>query len=181
MTRNAPFLAPILFVLATAPFGACSSEKKQPDCAPAAGQSATPQPKVETTPLVIDAQAGKKDNDWCRVCALGNKGYASCQRVYGDTPTEAREAIKERARKKACVDAGFTAENCPASAIIGTACKGDPPPAGAASMGDALQDLYRNLNPDGPVPPKQKDAKPAADAKAQTGAAGAKPDVVKVE
>jgi len=140
----------------------CSSDEKEPDCVPAPVADSAKKPKIVSTPLFIDDQAGKKDNDWCRACVMGNKGYASCQRIYGDTPTEARDAIKERARIKACVDSGYTAENCPPTAMIGMVCKGDPPPANAPAPGAILQDLYRSLNPGGAVPPKTAGANSAA-------------------
>ncbi len=142
------------FVALAAALAACSQDKKTPDCVPAVGAAAATQPKVTSRRLFVDDQAGRKNNDWCRACVMGTKGYASCQRVYGDTPTEARDAIKERARVKACVDSGYTATTCPASATIALVCKGDPPPPGAGNPGTALQDLYRSLNPNGPVPPK---------------------------
>jgi hypothetical protein len=125
---------------------ACSSEKKEQDCVPATGAKPEAGKKMEMTPLLVENQ-GKKDNDWCRACIMGPKGYASCQRVYGDTPTEPRDGIRERARVKACVDSGFPKDACPASATIGIACKGDPPPPSAGNPGKILQDMYKQLNP----------------------------------
>jgi hypothetical protein len=165
------------FVALAAALAACSQDKKATDCVPAVGAAAATQPKVTSRRLFVDDQAGKKDNDWCRACVMGTKGYASCQRVYGDTPTEARDAIKERARVKACVDTGYTATACPASATIGIVCKGDPPPPGATDPGAALQNLYRSLNPNGPVAPK-----PSASPAPQAGSSDTKkPDKIFVE
>lgn len=124
----------------------CSSEKKEPDCVPAADAKPEKGQKVEVTPLLVGNQ-DKKDNDWCRVCIMGPKGYASCQRVYGDTKAEPREPIRERARVKACVDAGFPADACPTTAVIGIVCKGDPPPPNAGNPAAILQDMYKQMNP----------------------------------
>jgi hypothetical protein len=140
---------------------ACSSEKAQPDCVPApASKPAEKGAKYEMTPLGgLDAE--KKDNDWCRACVMGPKGYASCQRVYGDTPTEAREVIRVRARDKACADAGFPKDACPASATIGIVCKGDPPPPNAGDPAKILQGMYKQLNPP-PAPSAPAGAPPAS-------------------
>jgi len=132
----------------------CSSEKKEPDCVPAEGAQPANAAKYEMTPLNVENQ-DKKNNDWCRACVMGPKRFASCQRVYGDTPTEPREAIRERARIKACVDSGFPAGACPAGSTIGIACKGEPPPANAGNPADILQDMYKQMNP----PPKQDPSK----------------------
>jgi hypothetical protein len=161
-----------------AALSSCSSEKKEPDCVPAVDSDTQPKQKIVSKRLFIDDQADKKGNDWCRACVMGNKGYASCQRVYGDTPTEARDAIKERARVKACVDSGYTATSCPASATIAIVCKGDPPPPNGGNPAAALQNLYRSLNPDGPVGPKQ----PARDKPSPTATdASGKPKAIIVE
>ena len=140
----------------------CSSDKKEPDCVPAAGAKTDGDGKTyEMTPLLVDKEA-KKNNDWCRACIMGPKGYASCQRVYGDTPTEPRDVIRQRARTKACVDSGFPADGCPDKATIGITCKGDPPPPNAGDPAKALQDLYKKLNPPN-AKPESGGVKPPSD------------------
>jgi hypothetical protein len=139
----------------------CSSESKQPDCVPADGAQPKKGGTYEMTPLKVE-DADKKNNDWCRACVMGPNRFASCQRVYGDTPTEPREAIRERARIKACVDSGFKADACPAAATIGIACKGDPPPPNAGNPAKILQDMYQQMNPaqanpKGAAPPSPAD------------------------
>jgi hypothetical protein len=176
MTENSSRNVLLVAALAAALAG-CSSEKKEADCVPAVGGDAAGKAKIVSTPLFVDPQAGKKNNDWCRACVMGTKGYASCQRVFGDTPDEPRDKIRERARIKACVDSGYTETNCPAGAIIGQSCKGDPPPPGSMDPGAALQNLYQKLNPDGVVQPKKPaEAKPAA----PTDASG-KPKIITVD
>lgn len=126
---------------------ACSSEKKEPDCVPAAEPKRLAEgQKIEMTPLQIDS-AEKEKLDWCRACIMGPKGYASCQRVYARTPTEPREEVRKRAREKACVDSGFPADACPTTAEIGIVCKGDPPPPNSGDPAKALQNMYQKLNP----------------------------------
>ena len=78
---------------------------------------------------------------------MGPKGFASCQRVYGDTKDEPRDKVRERARVKACLDAGFKADACPPNAVIGIVCKGDPPAANAGDPAKILQGMYQQLNP----------------------------------
>jgi hypothetical protein len=147
------------------PLPSCSSESKQPDCVPADGAQTKKGATYEMTPLVI-GNADKKNNDWCRACVMGPNRFASCQRVYGDTPTEPRDAIRERARIKACVDSGFKADACPTGATIGIACKGDPPPPNAGNPAKILQDMYKQMNPPpvgtgstGTAPPKDDPSK----------------------
>lgn len=144
---------------------ACSSEKKEPDCVPAADAKPEAGKKYEVTPLVT-GDKDKKDNDWCRACIMGPKGYASCQRVYGDTPAEPREKVRARARAKACVDSGFPADACPETATIGIVCKGEPPPPNAGDPAKILQGMYQQLNPppakagSAGAPPPAGDKKP---------------------
>jgi hypothetical protein len=154
-TKTAKGILPAAALAVAAGLASCSSEKKEPDCVPAPAADTAKTEKYEMTRLNIDA-VGKKDNDWCRACVMGPKRYASCQRVYGDTPTEPRDAIRERARIKACLDSGFPAGICPANATIGITCKGDPPPPGAGNPGKALQDMFNQLNP-APKPGKAAD------------------------
>ena len=144
--KRIPWKSAIAAVAAALVLPACSSEKKEPDCVPAADTKAQAGKKYEVTPLLTE-NMGKKDNDWCRACIMGPKAFASCQRVYGDTKTEPREKIRERARAKACVDSGFPADACPVSATIGIVCKGDPPPANSGDPAKILQDMYQQMNP----------------------------------
>lgn len=166
----------VLGLVAALAAGGCSSKEKEPDCVPAIGAPEAPKPGVVSRPLVVGDAADKKNNDWCRACVMGPKGYASCQRVYGDTPDEPRDRIRERALKRACADSGYAGEACPAQAVIGQSCKGDPPPPGAMAPGDALQNLYQKLNPGGAVPPKGTAKEPVAGKDAS-----GKPKIIVVE
>jgi len=148
----------------------CSSGEAAPDCVPATDTAGGQKVVIETTPLPKD-DAAQRNNDWCRVCVMGER-FASCQRVYGVTAEEPRDKIKERARVKACEDAGYPAAACPQKAIIGTICKGDPPPAGSQDPAKAIQTLFQQLNPPPGGAAAPGDAKPAG---AQAPAAGEAP------
>jgi hypothetical protein len=122
----------------------CGSPDGQPaaDCEPAAPV------KVERISL---GRAGAGDNrggDWCRACVWAKAGFASCQRVFAESADEGRDAVRARARAKACQDAGWPVDACPDDRVISLICKGDASPAGTENPGAALQDLYRQLNPE---------------------------------
>ncbi len=137
-----------IFVLAAVLSG-CSSTVEEPDCVP----------DPDAKPIVIEkkyervglGKAGRKaleKHDWCRACVMSKMGFASCQKVYSDEPGELKDKklLRGKAREKACTDAGFKKGECLDSAIISIICKGDPPPTGTKSPGDAVQDLFQALN-----------------------------------
>ncbi|MCU0663145.1 MAG: hypothetical protein MUC50_12575 [Myxococcota bacterium] len=147
----------LLYFLALLLLGGCHSQAEAPQCdtAPA------PAPAVKTVPVPDKKPA--PDADWCRVCVMGPKGFASCQRVYAQTKEESRDTVRQRSLDKACQDAGFSQGSCPKGAIIAEGCKGDPPKAGVKDAGQALQDLYLGTKgPKGPKPQADKTAAPAA-------------------
>jgi hypothetical protein len=132
----------------------CSGESKDPDCVDPPKQAAEPEgkpTKVERFGLGRAGDEDKEKKDWCRACVMSKVGYASCQKVYADEPGEARDALRARARAKACSDAKFPKDQCPDSAVISLLCKGDPPPAGTTNPGTALQNLHQALS-GGPLP-----------------------------
>jgi hypothetical protein len=99
--------------------------------------------------------------DWCRACVMGPRGYASCQRAVAEGPADTKDALRAKAKDRACKDSGFTAQ-CPDKAVVGIFCKGDNPPKGSLTAGQALQKIY--FGPKGPVAQPPGDAKPGADA-----------------
>ncbi len=140
-----------IFVLAAVLAG-CSSAAEEPDCVP--DPNAKPiviEKKYERVGLGKAGKEALKKHDWCRACVMSKMGFASCQKVYSDEPGERKDknALKGKARDKACTDAGFKKGSCPDSAIISILCKGDPPPAGTKAPGDAVQDLFQSLNKPG--------------------------------
>ena len=148
---------------------ACSSDKPAApaDCPDAAAPAA----QVERFNLgrAGEDPAEKKDADWCRACVWSDSGFASCQRVYAGSGDEDREALRRRARAKACEDAGYPADACPDSKVIALLCKGDPPPRGTKTPGAALQNLYKKMT--GGEPAGGADAASAPEGDAPSGAA----------
>ncbi|HUT77456.1 MAG TPA: hypothetical protein VM285_07205 [Polyangia bacterium] len=103
--------------------------------------------RIERVGLGRVGDGDNRDKDWCRACVWSKVGFASCQRVHAVSVGEERALIRARARAKACEDAGWPADSCPEDKIISLLCEGDAPPPGTRDPGDALQDLYRKLNP----------------------------------
>jgi hypothetical protein len=88
-----------------------------------------------------------KDVMWCRSCVVGPHGFMSCQSVTQSNLSETVDELRDRARIAACVDSGFTKDNCPASGVISVVCKGDPPPADKTAAGKAMLDALKNSGP----------------------------------
>lgn len=135
----------------------CSGEK-QPDeeCVDPpkkAVKQDAPKTKLERFGLGRAGDENKDQKNWCRACVMSKVGYASCQKVYADQPDEPRDALKARARAKACQDAKFPTDACPDGAVISLLCKGDPPPAGTPDPGTALQNLHQALSSGKPLTP----------------------------
>lgn len=113
--------------------GGCQKEAPPEECV----DSGKAPMVIEKTPLRLKQ---KKSDDFCQACVMAKAGFASCQRVW-KLKGEERAALKTRAKKKACEDAGYTLETCPEKALISNICKGDPPPPGTTSAGKALQNF----------------------------------------
>ena len=84
---------------------------------------------------------------WCRSCVVGPAGYMSCKTVRPNAASESNDALRERARVEACVDSGFTKDNCPGSNVISLMCKGDPEPKDKTAAGKAMLDALRGSGP----------------------------------
>ena len=104
----------------------------------------------------------KEDKDWCRACVMAKIGYASCQRVFADAPGEERDAIRSRARAKACADAQYPKDACPDQAVINIQCKGEAPPPGTPDPGSALQNLFQKMGGSDVGPKASPKASPEA-------------------
>jgi hypothetical protein len=129
----------------------CGSEEKDPECVdPPAAEKA---PAVERFGLGKAGAKELKDHDWCRACVMSKVGFASCQRVYSDEPGTLpdRAPLRAKAREKACDDAGFKKGECPDGAVINLLCKDDKLPEGTKTPGEAVQDLFKSLNPAAPT------------------------------
>lgn len=156
----------IAFALALAIAG-CSSkgaegDKECVDPPPEAVEKAKKSVKVERFGLGKAGDEDKESKDWCRACVMSMQGYASCQRVYAESPDEGRDSLRARARDKACLDAKYPKDACPAKAVINVLCKGDPPPPGTPDPGTALQNLYKAMGGGQPAggAPAGADVKP---------------------
>ena len=84
---------------------------------------------------------------WCRSCVVGPAGYMSCKTVRPNGASESTDVLRERARVDACVDSGFTKDNCPGSNVISLVCKGDPEPEDKTAAGKALLNALRGSGP----------------------------------
>jgi len=169
--RRAPSRA--LAILAVGVLAAsCSSKGKEADkeCVdpPEAAAGAQKTVKVERYGLGKAGDEDKEDKDWCRACVMSKLGYASCQRVFAGAPGEDREAMRARARSKACADAKYPEDACPDQAVINIQCKGEPPPPGTPDPGTALQNLFQSM---GGSASAGGGAKPEAKPEAKTEAA----------
>jgi hypothetical protein len=155
-------LAALLPLLSCSP----SSDRTAADCGTAGAKGEAQAPvRLERFGLGRVGDDDNRDKDWCRACVWSKVGFASCQRVYAAKDGEEQEAIRARARAKACTDAGWPADACPADKLISLLCKGDGPAAGTKEPGAALQDLYRQLNPEKfQAPPQGTGPAPDADA-----------------
>ncbi|MCP4676669.1 MAG: hypothetical protein GY854_14390 [Deltaproteobacteria bacterium] len=138
---------------------ACSSKKDEAaDCVdPPAAQK---KQVVTRENLGVTKGAGgrKAGADWCRACVFGPKGWASCQVAYAENEGENRQAVKDRARQKACDDAGFAKGKCPQEAVKAMTCKGDKPGKKSKDPAKELQKLFFPKKGDGeknmPASPK---------------------------
>jgi hypothetical protein len=128
----------------------CKSQNDDIKCV----KSTDPPVKIEETKIKTPPP---EDADYCRACVMARAGFASCQRVWG-AKDESREALKQRAIEKACKDAGYTINACPPQAIISNVCKGDPPPPGTMSAGEALKKFAIKRLGGGPAPVEKKAA-----------------------
>jgi hypothetical protein len=125
-----------------------------------------PQPASQNTPAkkldsfgAAGARERSPDDDWCRACVMGPKGWASCQTVYAKSKGESREALKESSKEKACDDAGFEKGGCPDKAVLGITCKGDKPPPGSEDAAKAMQAVFfgkKGAKKEKPEPQKEE-------------------------
>ena len=155
-----PVIAGLIVLLA-----ACSKKDAELDCVEP--EPPATQKKQSVTRKKLGATKGggarKAGADWCRACVFGPKGWASCQVAYAENQGEDRQAIKDRAREKACDDAGFAKGKCPTQAVKAITCKGDKAGAKTKDPAKELQKLFFPKNGAGakpvaekktPVPPK---------------------------
>ncbi len=121
------------------------NDTKQTDAKSAAISSSESANKTENV-----AELNKKtsdDNAWCRSCVVGPAGFMSCQTVRDESAAQATAELREKARIKACVDSGFTEDNCPDSKIISLQCKGDPQPSDPQEAGKKMMEALRGSSP----------------------------------
>lgn len=137
----------------------CKS-KEEPECEPA-----NPSAQTETnTPLDKGrVLVAPKDADWCRACVVGPKGYMSCKKVDGQPGPEHRRGLRARARLEACLDSGFTEENCPKENVMAIVCKGDSEPNQEQKTKTA-QKVLKALKNSGPLVLKQPEKSSGKDA-----------------
>jgi hypothetical protein len=128
---------------------ACKRSDNNEECvdpAASAGAKATVDSKAsasKSTPVNLN----EKDMMWCRSCVVGPAGFMSCQTIRQSDAAETTAALRDRARVAACVDSGFTKDHCPASNVVTTACKGDPPPADKTAAAKAMLDALKTSGP----------------------------------
>jgi hypothetical protein len=130
--------------------GGCSGKGKEADkeCVDPPPEAVAGAKKTVTIERFGLGKAGSEDKekkDWCRACVMAKMGYASCQRVFAETPDEERDSIRARARAKACADAKYPKDACPDQAVINIQCKGEAPPPGTPDPGTALQNLFEKM------------------------------------
>jgi hypothetical protein len=131
-----PKLRAVIFIVF---FGltACSAEQVVPEC-PAES------PAMKTTVL----QKPDRDGDWCRACVMGAK-WASCQTARAENMIVKRDVLQARALERACQDAGFEKDKCPATAILSTICRGDKKPSGSTPSKALQKAFFDNLKKEG--------------------------------
>ncbi len=132
-------LAAIVFV------SACKRSDAPEECVDPKGTAVTP--KEASKSAAAPVKMNDKDIPWCRSCVVGPAGFMSCQTVRKENTAETDAALRDRARIAACVDSGFTKDNCPASNVVSTACKGDPPPADKTAAAKAMLNALKSSGP----------------------------------
>ncbi len=156
-----PVLAGLIVLLA-----ACSSKKDEAvDCVDPPAAQKKQSGTREKLGVAKGVGVRKAGADWCRACVFGPKGWASCQVAYAENQGEDRQAVRDRARQKACDDAGFAKGKCPADAVKAMTCKGDKPGAKVKDPAKALQKLFFPKKGDGVKPAADKKAPESADKK----------------
>lgn len=137
--------AALLLTVAGCSSKGAEGDKECVDPPPEAVEQAKKTVQIERFGLGKAGDENKADKDWCRACVMSLKGYASCQRVYAQSPDEGRDSLRARARVKACLDAGYPKEACPDKAVINLLCLGDDLPPGTPDPGTALQNLFKSM------------------------------------
>jgi hypothetical protein len=131
---------------------ACSRQAKKDEECETRDKVETPakaQPKKSDSRVYIKKGTRQPvgEVDWCRACVVGPHGFMSCQRVNAASKDETREALRGRARIKACLDSGFTEESCPSESVIAIACKGDKPAADKTAAGKKVMKALKKSGP----------------------------------
>lgn len=113
-------------------------KQEEPECIPSGKKNIV---EVEKSPLPkIKTKKKQKDLDYCKACVRSATGFFSCQTAWEKTG-EKRVAIKERAKAKACQDAGYKEGECPSSAVLLQQCKGDEKTMKPTKLTNAMKNL----------------------------------------